>query len=389
MSNFYELTGPIELADAPEKYSYSSLKRMEECLLKWQLERSTYEDFDSYPTRPSEATLVGTVVHEVLEVLLKRLVRAGLPSRRSSTFQEVMKGCKPLELINQKLQQAKKALSIHPRGHGIQIKQTATQIFASVATAFQRQYKYQEERNKILELPKEALEIRKGEAAQAGRDVDWLKLLRVNKVLTEAHLSHPTLPIHGYIDTIMLSPEGVIIADTKTGKKYDSHREQVALYCLLWWRNTGEIPDAADVVYMSETERFIFSQDKLLLLEQELKRKIQRFSQELASQAPATLNKHCVRCDVRQYCAAYWNEDESQRQAGTSSGDIEVVVELLHGSFGFVGTTQSGSTISFVYQKDAPFSGNIVEVGARLRITSGRQNEDVFEITRWSEVFRV
>src|SRR5687767_3652518 len=76
---FYRLQGPSEWKKAPERFSYSSLKRLEECPLRWQLANSSYGELPRYPSRPSASIETGTIVHDALEKLFRGLAQRGLP----------------------------------------------------------------------------------------------------------------------------------------------------------------------------------------------------------------------------------------------------------------------------------------------------------------------
>ena len=59
-------------------------------------------------------------------------------------------------------------------------------------------------------------------------------------------VAHPTLPVHGVIDLLRRDAAGTHVVDFKTGTPKPEHRDQFALYALLWWRATGDLPVSLD-----------------------------------------------------------------------------------------------------------------------------------------------
>ncbi|HAA56998.1 MAG TPA: hypothetical protein DCE42_19685 [Myxococcales bacterium] len=236
MSDMYTLQGPTEWRTNRSVLSYSSLKVLERCPLQWQLERSRYGDFERFPSKPSEATEVGTIVHEVLEVLFKALKEVGFPKRRSPAFREVLKTLKPLTFIEKKLTHLQTTLQNHPRGRGVVIRKTPHEVFRECARLFQEHYQHAELRS-LSSQAHRALQknTTKEQNPRRDRASSLVHRLQRERSLSEVYLEHPNIPICGYVDVIYKEGEEVVIADYKTGKVHDTHKEQVMLYCLLWW----------------------------------------------------------------------------------------------------------------------------------------------------------
>ena len=78
-------------------------------------------------------------------------------------------------------------------------------------------------------------------------------LLAANGTLSERELRHPSLPVVGILDLIRATDDGVLVVDFKTGAAKSEHQEQVELYALLWWRNSGEMPVRIAVQYPERT----------------------------------------------------------------------------------------------------------------------------------------
>lgn len=81
------------LAEPPEYWSYSALKALAACPLRYCLEHADYPELWSrsgYPPLPSLPSLLGNVVHGTLEVVLKALTDAGVTSPKTVKSPEVV-----------------------------------------------------------------------------------------------------------------------------------------------------------------------------------------------------------------------------------------------------------------------------------------------------------
>ena len=70
-------------AEPPCYLSYSVVKEIEKCPLQWSLKRSRFPDIwdrSGYPRRITSALLVGNIVHNILEYLIKEFVSKGCTS---------------------------------------------------------------------------------------------------------------------------------------------------------------------------------------------------------------------------------------------------------------------------------------------------------------------
>jgi hypothetical protein len=70
------------LQDPPGYWSYSALKEVEACALRYSLARASYPDLwegHGYPPAPNPSALFGDVVHDALERLLSFEGWAAIP----------------------------------------------------------------------------------------------------------------------------------------------------------------------------------------------------------------------------------------------------------------------------------------------------------------------
>lgn len=391
MSDIYHMTAPTQWTDPPRMFSYSTLSSIQECPLRWQLEHSRFGDFKTFPSRPFARTMTGTIIHETLEHLFRALVRAGLPPRSDRRFREVMQEVAPFQLIRDKLAKARDALSQHPRGRGVVIRETDATLYAKVASLFQRQYRpslSQRDALRCYQAPAAHRDHSPAPSPASSSSAALLQRLNTSGTLTEQYITHPTLPIRGVIDLVRKTQQGVVLADFKTGKRRDSHSKQLTLYSLMWWRSTGSLPAFAEVVYFETTQRVDINEELLEQEEARLRETIHELTQLLQSTpAPARLNPNCSYCSVRHCCEAYWLDNERRRASGEDVNDVQVTVEAVRGEQGFVGLTASGESIAAVYRNGTPMGSEDIEPGQSLRILQGRIRDEALELNSFTEMF--
>lgn len=384
MNDLTLITQPTRWASPPEMFSYSALKRMKTCLRGDQLQRSSYGPHHKYPQRPGTPLFYGNLTHTVLEALFKALIRAGLPDRRDPAFAQVMRQVQPVALIKQELDAARRQLENHPRGHGVTLNRTASQLYGEVSVLFQRQYAHaQSRRDAFGPLHRRAPSINPDLSHH-----DPLELLNTHGALAELKVVHPDLPFLGVIDALVKTPQGTLLADFKTGKVYPDHIDQLALYTLVWWRMTGDLPIASEVIYFHKSQRHVFTAEALIQRERALKADIDTIRQGLSTHhAPATPGEHCARCDVRQLCDPYWAR-LSQAPPPEKPQDFELLVSHLRDEHGFIGLRHDGTEATVVFHPRARIHRRQLRVGRRVRLLQARQNDEgIIEVAPWSEMF--
>jgi RecB family exonuclease len=223
-----------------------------------------------------------------------------------------------------------------------------------------------------------------------------LALLHTQGALSELHLSHPTLPFMGVIDLVRLGGDGVTLVDFKTGAPQSLHRQQLMVYAVLWWRQTGHAPEAMEIRYPSHVARFAVSADELHHVEEELRARITGLTAVLAHPpAPPRPGDQCRFCDVRQFCHAYWERGvpalpmRQEHQRDRQPMDIELTVCGEPSTYGFEAQSRSGCLCTVVYTADGWSRHGPFATGESLRVLNARlaEQEHVLELMPWTEVF--
>src|SRR6202035_2642742 len=103
----------------PKTWSYSSLREATECPRRWMLSRATYPEIWNrwgYPPRPTLPSLMGDVVHGILEVLLRSFHDHGCTSLADPATVKVLKDLGGYtKLVERRIEKELETLGGNPR----------------------------------------------------------------------------------------------------------------------------------------------------------------------------------------------------------------------------------------------------------------------------------
>lgn len=381
----YRLTGPTEWARAPAQYSYSTLRSLRECTLRWQLQRSSYGEQQGFPERPSMAAVMGKIIHHALELLFKALGARGLPAIGSTPFQQVLRELDLVVRIRELVQRQQALLSAQPRSAGLRVGMSERDLYNQVCRLFHPLYaQTRTARQERTIAPEKTFH----------QPEELLHRLQAKGVLTEVRLSHPTLPLVGIIDLLWRDRGETRIVDFKTGVLQPHHREQLVLYALLWWRVTGDLPSHLELRYLEGTETFSVAEEDLAALEEQLAAELPGLS--VAFERPpaqrARLGSHCRHCDVRGMCDAYWKQrpvDVAVAGEGVWR-DAEVTVVAILSEADVLCQDNAGTELVLSFREELGPTLTSPQTGEQLRILSAFQPTGQMElqIRSGTEVFR-
>ncbi len=334
---FYTVREPTSWASAPEVLSHSALSRIKSCPLRFQLERSEFPGIGRFPARPNTAAVEGAVVHECLEALFKAFSIAGLPELGSEEARECASGVGLSGLIQTKLDEACRQFIRHPMGAGWKPRTPVYQLANRVIRLFRQQYTSIDHGSGYIALKRPS---GPQPAVEPSQLAGWLTS---SGALTELKLRHPTLPFEGIIDLVCRRNGETVIVDYKAGAMDSSHRSQLFRYALLWWRNTGLLPERIDIQYLSEKISEPVTEQALDLAERELIHEVDSSSALLrTAPAVATPGDYCGHCNVRQFCATYWEDHNPKSLTHDGFGDVELTICGEPLDEGFRATTSTG-----------------------------------------------
>lgn len=292
----------------PRHWSYSSLAAFEQCPLRYALERADYPDLwdrRGYPPKPTVATLVGNVVHNALDLVLRALASAGCPDPASASFAEVMRELGGYTMVlegvaadllrevegNPRLTQAQRDRL------EVQLDERLEQCRATVQALVAR-----------MDLPNTEVLHRKVVAGESMRPAPASVGLHPEYVL---HCDDPH--VTGRLDLLCVSPDGAYITDYKTGRASSSHEEQLRFYAMLWHLDTVANPDDLPIVALTaayaggNVSVAPPTADEVSGLIAETSVRTACADRQLADvDLASTPGDQCATCPVRGLCSRYW-----------------------------------------------------------------------------------
>ena len=389
--SIYWLRGPTAWAGPPDVFSFSSLRDIEQCPLKWQLLRSQYGDLSGFPARPNPAAVEGEIVHEVVERLFKAMGLAGFPAPGTERFRATAAAFGVLGAVRALVDAHEQAVAAHPRGGGFRLRSSAAELANRAKRLFRAEYT-----SDSAPLPRSETPT-VGPTVPAATAPDPAALLESRGVLSAVWLRHPRIPYVGVVDLVHGTRTAPVIVEFKTGAPNVLHRQQLIAYALLWWRRTGQLPVSAQLRYPARSEAISPCEGDLASLEGELEARITSL-QDVLSRSPgeARPGEYCRLCDVRQFCDAYWAERARAvlplgRRSGGAWLDVELIVTGTAGASGLDAVSLDGMGVPLLFAEERAIVHGPFEDGEVLRVLSGRVSDDgsALEVTRASEVFHV
>lgn len=374
---------------APDRWSFSTLAEASACPRRYALRRASYPDVwdrPGYPDRVTEAALLGTAVHEGVELVLRELNKAGCTSladeqavaaiRRLGGYSKIAARC-----VDDHLQR----LGSNPR--------MAPQLDGLRARLNRRAA---EMRRVIQALVSQSPAAPSKPERGSQQDGDPVKRARLGEGRhLEATLVAEELRFAGRIDLLVVHSDHADIIDFKTGQPSESHKLQLHLYGLLWQldetANARQLPvGSLTLGYVDGTEKVEPPSDWGELCDW-LRDEIANAESQVLAQSPtATPSVECWHCPVRQLCDEYWDSPFTSRDPESSFVDGEVSILSRNGPTSWLGRlTRDGSEVLLRASRDC----EVMTPGSDVRILNlvAGKGEDldglILTLTRSTEVF--
>jgi PD-(D/E)XK nuclease superfamily len=217
-------------------------------------------------------------------------------------------------------------------------------------------------------------------------------LLAANGTLSERELRHPSLPVVGILDLIRTTDDGVLVVDFKTGAARPEHQEQVELYALLWWRNSGEMPARIAVQYLNGRREWNVTREHLERFETTLEMAMSDASTSVRNPpGMARPTDDCAWCVVRARCDEGWTFAERLRDRGQGyPSDVEAVVASSPSPTGYLIRRADGTEVSLVFDASVGAELPRVQPNDRVRLVGVlHRGPGELEMTPSSELYRM
>lgn len=305
--------GRAVLADPPEHWSYSTLKDIAVCPLRYCLEHANYPDLWSgygYPSLPSLPSMFGNVVHGALEVILKALAHAGVASPSTAKASEVLVTLGGLRaVVDDETARQLAPLDTNPRLSAERKRRLQRQLRERTHDARAQVQTYLSRTRFVPGAPRtDPAPTSQRNTAKGSR-----RALAAGSH-AEVLLVADSLRLHGRVDLLTIEDARVEIVDFKTGAESPGHADQLHLYALLWGAddksNPGHLRATSLTAAYRDHEVSIEVPDpsELAGLAATLKAEIDSALQEAGSDQPSARPsaETCNGCSVRHLCPTYW-----------------------------------------------------------------------------------
>lgn len=385
---FFRLTGPSAWPAPPSRFSFSSLREIEGCPRRWQYLHATWEGTVGIPRRANERAIVGTIAHGINERLFRELARRGLPAVGTPGYLEGLKEVAVHATVRTLIAEAEAEYRDHPRDAGFRLRASVRDVANDALRLFQGQYSRVARGSGSTQASSRVVG---GGVGDGGADL--VGLLRRRGVLAEVSVRHPRLPLVGQIDLVAEGAEGTTIVDFKTGVVKPEYRDQLRLYAMLWWRQTGDAPTRMEIAHVQGREGWIVSEQELARTEEAAAARIAQAVTTLeGGPAEARTGEECRHCPARAFCEDYWVSGHVKNAARDGEDawiDVEITVVGQASAQGLTGLDGRGQAVEMVFEDETARRWGGFVVGERLRILGARaEDECVVRLLRSSEVFR-
>lgn len=322
-ASIWSVDGPASWPEAPAEMTVTTLGKVEACPRRWALSTAYYPELWSgrgYPPRVQLSSLSGSVVHLALEEITRALVRARCQSFQDPIALQVMKELGGYtKIVNDCIDRAIKRLASSPRAHhGLEfaarsLRAQVPEFRTRVQTMLCR-----------VRLP--WVQVRHAEGS-----VPTARGPLTTGAYPEIDLRAEQIGWKGKADLLVLSSEVCEIIDFKTGAPGEEHIFQIQVYALLWSRAAVLNPnrrraDRLILAYSSgDVEVAAPTDSELDDLERQLVARAAAARAAISQRPPEAKPspEHCIYCDVRHLCTAYW-ATETQRLIGHAMSDRRV-----------------------------------------------------------------
>lgn len=390
---------PERWPEAPAAMTVTTYAEIDECPRRWALGAADYGNLwrgRGYPPKPQVAALAGSVVHCALEVITKRLARAGASSEDQALVTSVLKDLGGYSnVVMESIEQVLRRFALNPRAAKL-LEHARTTLRGRVPALRTRVQSLLSR----LRLPG-ASSPEASVNASGGRRTPLAPGAH-----SEAELRAPSIGWKGKADLIVVNNLGCEITDFKTGASSESHSFQLKVYAVLWLLDAELNPSALTV------ERLVLAYDGADVdVQPPRKDEVDQLVQDLVARREAaekalTLRPPVARpsadacryCGVRQLCDEYWERPTNGGTADAPFGDVEIAIAQRHGPKSWdaivLRSNQVPATTPALLRLEEPIE---FIPGTRVRILDGAFSLDaedptaplIVTLCSFSETYRV
>jgi len=317
----------------PKRLSYSSIKELDSCPLKYYYSHNERPGSDShsnrYPQIVNVKTICGVIIHASINKIVRLLISKGCISTKDKKVFQVLKEIGGIiNIVSKEINDQLIELKNNPR-YFIQEEYYKKKITDQHEFIIQSIQYYFHKINFLSNL---------SEREKIANSKSTLGELR-DGVFTEIFLDNNDYGLIGFVDLLSIYNGNCVITDFKTGSFKDSHIDQMKFYSMLWYIDQLYNPRkeiAKNFVLMYLDNELVFegpSEAENLQLLSKIINKIGIIKKDFESGNVLARydEEFCGFCQVRQLCSEFWKVTCSKvLELNLESGILcDVEVEIL------------------------------------------------------------
>jgi len=388
------------LQEAPAHWSYSALKEVETCALRFSLATANYPALwggYGYPRPAQVSALFGNIVHDALELIVRALVAAGCTTSSSPDAVVVLRALGGYSaVVISALKRRIAALESNPRVCATRRGQIQRQLEDRVPEA---RTAVQSRLSRMTLTPRlSRAEINETRTAVAGHSRHALS----PGTYTEVALLADELRAKGRLDILTITGDFADITDHKTGLEDPAHLDQLRFYGELWTHDLVANPRRTPLrkltlAYPNRDVSIDVSDDSDASdFSESIKARVLEADKRIEVDQPdATTGPHCSHCSVRSVCAVYWTTMIAVPSSVAPQAwfDFEGIVGAQNGANSWWMLDLSGTRPVLLLRTTSAIAS--LSRGQRVRLVGIRRDADpeteavVATLTTGSEVFVV
>ena len=326
---------PTTWPAAPSDMSVTACAQIEQCPRRWALSTADYPDVwngRGYPPALQVATLAGSVVHLAIEIILKRITRAGLSSVSDPAAPQVLRELGGFtRLVEDCVGRILGRYVDNPRA-GAQMEHARRTLRGQVP---QMRVRVQSMLSR-LRLPNAPSAVA---AATSPPDGPPRRLPLKNGIHPEVEVRAQSIRWKGKLDLLAVGPDSCTITDFKTGMPDEAHKVQVRAYAVMWRLDdelnpSGRLADRLVLAYEGQdVDVSPPGAPEIEDLSRDMVARRQAAEGALATRPPPARPdiETCRYCNVRQLCDAYWASANPFVSDDGRFGDVELRIVRRHG----------------------------------------------------------
>ena len=321
---------PIKWPSPPSRLSFSVFRSIEACPLRWGLTNAQYQaDWcknGKYPPKPSFAAICGSVVHRVIEILIRECAAKGERDLTAGIVDVLREFGGLSVLVKDTLDEILAGLDSNPRAVTLvrAFQQETVALPSNISARIQLT---------LNGLAMRSIPLRERSVPAPTHDQSKSTGALAKGLYSEIRLDSGQKWM-GKVDLLLIDENEVRIEEIKSGKPKPEDKEQIKVYAWLWWSDMERNPNRVPASQLA-----IQYPDQTINIDAPSASDLNEFGASLQERGSKQLSAiergvfaanpgrdTCCYCQVRQLCDRYWTELAPTERFDAHAVDLEASV---------------------------------------------------------------